>query len=107
MREKQSYRDVDVDGIYPGRVEANPMQRVYFMHRQVVLNIVRRCQPVTRRDIARKSGLPECTVGSIVIQLTREGMVNEQPARTSRGRPPYMISTGKNCDLSVLDLNIE
>ena len=107
MREKQSYRNVDVDGIYPGRVEVNPMQQVNFMHRQVVLNIVRRCQPVTRRDIARKSGLPECTVGSIVIQLTREGMVNEQPARTSRGRPPYMISTGKNCDLSVLDLNIE
>jgi N-acetylglucosamine repressor len=107
MHENRSYRDFDPGGIYPERVEANPMQRVRLMHREVVLNIVRACQPVSRRDIARQSGLQECTVGVIVKELIREGMMSEELARTSRGRPPSLISIGEKCDLSVLDLNLE
>jgi hypothetical protein len=107
MHEKRSYRDFDPWQICPERIEANPMRRVHLMHREVVLNIVRTCQPVSRKDIARQSGLQECTVGIIVTQLIREGMMSEQLGDTPRGRPPCMVSIGEKCDLALLDLNLE
>ena len=40
-------------------------------------------------------------------QLTREGLLIEERASTSRGRPSHMIFVGKRCDLSILDLKLE
>jgi hypothetical protein len=107
MYENLFHRDFCLGGVYSGRVEANPMRRVRLKHCDVVLNIVRASQPVARGDIARQSGLRVGTVGVIVNQLIREGMITESLSRTSRGRPRSMISVGKKCDLSTLDLILE
>jgi len=107
MQEKHSDPDFVHSKISPERSEANPMGRTHFRNREIVLNIVRSCQPVSRKNIARQSGLHECTVGVIIRQLTREGLLSEQRARTSRGRPSHMIFVGERCDLSALDLKLE
>jgi predicted transcriptional regulator len=91
MHENRSYRE----------------KRLRIMNCEIVLDIVRAYQPIAKRDVARQSGLHVCTVGVIVEQLTREGMLRGELVRTSRGRPPIMISIGEKCDLSVLDLKSE
>lgn len=105
MYEERSYRNVS--GVSGERSEASPMSRTRFRNREIVLNIVRSCQPVSRKNVARQSGLREGTVGVIIRQLTREGLLSEEPARTSRGRPSHMIFVGERCDLSALDLKPE
>jgi hypothetical protein len=107
MHGNLSYRDLELDTLYSERSRTSPKQQAHLRNREVVLNIVRACQPVSKKHIARQSGLQECTVGIIVMELIREGIVSEQRAKTSRGRPPFMISIGEKCDLSVLDLNFE
>jgi len=107
MHEEQSDRDFAYRKISPERSEATLMGRTHSRNREIVLNIVRSCQPVSRKNIARQSGLHECTVGVIIRQLTREGLLIEERASTSRGRPSHMIFVGKRCDLSILDLKLE
>jgi predicted transcriptional regulator len=107
MYEGHSYRNFVFSGVNPERSEDNPMSRTHSSNREIVLNIVRSCQPVSRKNVARQSGLHECTVGVIIRQLAREGLLSEKQAKTSRGRPSHMIFVGERCDLSVLDLNLE
>lgn len=107
MHEKHSDRSFALSENNSERSETNPMSRAHFRNREIVLNIVRSCQPVSRKNVARQSGLHEATVGVIIRQLTREGLLSEERARTSRGRPSHMIFVGHRCDLTVLDLNLE
>ena len=107
MYEGFYYRNSGLYWANSDRSEANHMGRTHFRNCEVVLNIVRSCQPVSRKTVARQSGLHECTVGVIIRQLTREGLLREEPTRTSRGRPSGMVFVGERCDLAVLDLKPE
>jgi predicted NBD/HSP70 family sugar kinase len=62
------------------------------INRRIALNFLRRQQPMSRADLARRSGLQRSTVSSIVDQLIREGWVTEGAVgRATRGRRPRFL----------------
>src|SRR5579863_21138 len=74
-------------------------------NRDFVLEILRRNQPISRVDIARKSGLQRSTVSSIVDGLIAERWVREGAAvRTERGRRPTMLTLNHDLLLLVADI---
>jgi predicted NBD/HSP70 family sugar kinase len=75
------------------------------MNRDVVLELIRARQPVSRADLARLSGLQRSTVSEIVEDLMREEWVREGTvARRPRGRRPTML--GLNEDLVILVVDV-
>ncbi len=62
------------------------------INRQITLNLLRRLQPMSRADLARRSGLQRSTVSAIVDQLIEEGWVTEGAiSRVPRGRRPRFL----------------
>ena len=62
------------------------------INRQITLNLLRRHQPMSRADLARRSGLQRSTVSAIVDQLIEEGWVTEGAiGRVPRGRRPRFL----------------
>ncbi len=75
------------------------------INRDIVLEIIREEQPISRADLARRSGLQRSTVSQIVEQLIGEKWVREGPQATSaRGRRPTML--GLNEDLLVIAVDL-
>lgn len=75
------------------------------MNRDVVLELIRARQPVSRADLARFSGLQRSTVSEIVEELIGEGWVREgSAALRPRGRRPTML--GLNEDRVILAADI-
>lgn len=75
------------------------------INRDIVLELIRTSQPISRADLARRSGLQRSTVSQIVEQLIREKWVREGPVATApRGRRPTML--GLNEDLVALAVDI-
>ena len=75
------------------------------MNRDVVLELIRARQPVSRADLARLSGLQRSTVSEILEDLIREEWVREGSiARRPRGRRPTML--GLNEDLVILAVDV-
>jgi len=62
------------------------------INRRIALNIIRRYQPLSRAELARRSGLQRSTVSAIVAQLIAEGWVTEGASPVSgRGRRPRFL----------------
>jgi predicted NBD/HSP70 family sugar kinase len=62
------------------------------INRRIALNIIRRHQPMSRADLARRSGLQRSTVSAIIDQLIGEGWVTEgASAASARGRRPRFL----------------
>jgi predicted NBD/HSP70 family sugar kinase len=62
------------------------------INRRIALNIIRRHQPMSRADLARRSGLQRSTVSAIIDQLIGEGWVTEGASAVSaRGRRPRFL----------------
>jgi len=62
------------------------------INRQIALSIIRRHQPMSRADLARRSGLQRSTVSAIVQQLINEGWVTEgATGSAARGRRPRFL----------------
>jgi predicted NBD/HSP70 family sugar kinase len=62
------------------------------INRQITLNLLRRHQPMSRADLARRSGLQRSTVSAIVDQLIEEGWITEGAiGRVPRGRRPRSL----------------
>src|SRR5262245_29168702 len=62
------------------------------INRRIALNFLRRQQPMSRAELARRSGLQRSTVSSIVDQLIAEGWVTEGAVgRAARGRRPRFL----------------
>jgi predicted NBD/HSP70 family sugar kinase len=64
------------------------------INRRIALNFLRRQQPMSRADLARRSGLQRSTVSSIIDQLIGEGWVTEGAVgrgRAARGRRPRFL----------------
>jgi predicted NBD/HSP70 family sugar kinase len=75
------------------------------INRDIILELIRAGQPISRADLARRSGLQRSTVSQIVEQLIRERWVREGPvASAPRGRRPTMI--GLNEDLAAIAVDI-
>jgi len=68
---------------------------------RVILDLIRNFQPISRADLARRSGLQRSTVSAIVDQLSAERWVNEGALRTlPRGRKPTTLHL--NADRAVI-----
>src|SRR5712692_4106126 len=75
------------------------------INRGVVLNLIRRRQPISRADLARVSGLQRSTVSLITEQLIRERWVVHGPVgRLPRGRRPRFLRLNDRKAILVADL---
>ena len=75
------------------------------INRDIVLELIRANQPVSRADVSRRSGLQRSTVSQIVEQLIREKWVREGAvASPPRGRRPTLLEL--NSDLIVIAVDI-
>jgi predicted NBD/HSP70 family sugar kinase len=61
------------------------------INRRIALSFIRRFPPMSRADLARRSGLQRSTVSAIVDQLIGEGWVTEAVGRAPRGRRPRLL----------------
>jgi len=78
------------------------------INRGVVLNLIRRRQPISRADLARVSGLQRSTVSLITEQLIRERWVVRGPVgRLPRGRRPTFLRLNDRIAILVVDLRPE
>lgn len=75
------------------------------INRDIVLELIRASQPISRADLARRSGLGRSTISQIVEQLIRENWVREGAMGSlPRGRRPTMV--GLNEDLTAIAVDI-
>lgn len=62
------------------------------VNRQIVLNLVREHQPLSRADLARRMGVARGSVTPLVKELLADGLIYEgQVGDTSRGRKPTLL----------------
>ena len=75
------------------------------INRDIVLELIRASQPISRADLARRSGLGRSTISQIVEQLIGENWVREGAMGTPpRGRRPTLV--GLNEDLVAIAVDI-
>ena len=75
------------------------------INRGIVLNLIRKRQPISRADLARLSGLQRSTVSLIIEQLIREKWVISGPVgRLPRGRRPTFLQLNDRRAMVVVDL---
>jgi len=75
------------------------------INRDIVLELIRANQPISRADLSRQSGLQRSTVSQIVEQLIQEKWACEGAvASLPRGRRPTLIEL--NDDLVVIAVDI-
>jgi hypothetical protein len=75
------------------------------INRGIVLNLIRKRQPISRADLARVSGLQRSTVSLITEQLIREKWVISGPiGRLPRGRRPTFLQLNDRRAIMVVDL---
>ncbi|UWZ84611.1 ROK family transcriptional regulator [Occallatibacter riparius] len=86
-----------------GRAQA--MSPIRDSNRDLVLEVLRRNQPISRVDIARRSGLQRSTISSIVDELIEERWAREgSVVKTERGRRPTMLTMNDDLLLLVADV---
>jgi predicted NBD/HSP70 family sugar kinase len=61
------------------------------INRRIALSLIRHHPPMSRADLARRSGLQRSTVSAIIDQLIEEGWVTEGVGRAPRGRRPRLL----------------
>src|SRR5919109_1676304 len=75
------------------------------INRSVVLNLIRRRQPISRADLARVSGLQRSTISLITEQLIDEKwVVNGPTGRLPRGRRPTFLRLNDRRGMLFADL---
>jgi predicted NBD/HSP70 family sugar kinase len=63
------------------------------INQSLLLNLIQSGAPISRADLARRSGLSPATVTGIIGHLLDEGLVQEKAVGDSRGgRPPIMLT---------------
>lgn len=62
------------------------------VNRNLVLNLVKSAGPLSRRDIAQRSGLSPATVTNLTAELIAEDLIHEMGTGDAvRGRPPVLL----------------
>ncbi|WP_213806405.1 ROK family protein [Granulicella sp. dw_53] len=75
------------------------------INRDVVLELIRTKQPISRADLSRLSGLQPSTISSIVEQLLNEKWITEgAAARRPRGRRPTLLALNAAMVIVVADI---
>ena len=75
------------------------------INRSVVLNLIRRRQPISRADLARVSGLQRSTVSLITEELIEESwVINGPTGRLPRGRRPTFLRLNEKRAILVVDI---
>ena len=75
------------------------------INRDIVLELIRFRQPVSRVELARFSGLQPSTISIIVEQLIEEGWIREGAlVRRARGRPSTMLEVNEALVTLALDV---
>ena len=75
------------------------------INRDVVLELIRTRQPVSRADLSRISGLQPSTISSIAEQLIHEKWIIEgAAAKRPRGRRPTLLSLNPDMVIIVADV---
>jgi len=75
------------------------------INRSIVLNLIRRRQPISRADLARASGLQRSTVSLITEQLISEGLViYGSTGSLPRGRRPTLLQLNARRAMVAVDL---
>jgi len=92
---------VRVLGTAHSKVASNRTPR--HINSKVVLNIIRRRQPISRADLARSSGLRASTISLIVEELiASQWVLQGEVANSSRGRKPMLLSLNdQRCVIAV------
>lgn len=86
-------------------IQAATSETARGINRGIVLNLIRRRQPISRADLARVSGLQRSTVSLIIEQLIRERWVISGPVgRLPRGRRPTFLQLNDRRAIVVVDL---
>jgi len=76
------------------------------INRDIVLELIRANQPISRADLSRQSGLQRSTVSQIVEQLIREKWVCEGAvASPPRGRRPTLLELNDNLVVIAVDIH--
>ncbi|WP_026679494.1 ROK family transcriptional regulator [Fictibacillus gelatini] len=77
-------------------------------NKALVLNLIIDHSPISRADIAQKSGLNKGTVSSLVAELLEEQFIYESgPGESSGGRRPVMLWFNKGAGYSIgVDLGV-
>lgn len=76
------------------------------INRRIVLNLIRRHQPISRADLARESGLQRSTVSAITEQLIKEKWVTEGASGyLPRGRRPRFLHLNRE-RVGIIGINI-
>src|SRR5689334_4819073 len=76
------------------------------INRRIMLNLIRRHQPISRADLARHSGLQRSTVSVITEQLIKERWVTEGAnGHAPRGRKPRFLHLNKE-RVGIIGINI-
>lgn len=78
------------------------------INRSLILNLVRKQQPISRADLARVSGLQRSTVSLIVEDLIADRLIVEGPmGRLPRGRRPTFLQLNSQRAVLALDIHPE
>ena len=78
------------------------------INRNLILNLVRKQQPISRADLARVSGLQRSTVSLIVEELIADRLIVEgTTGRLPRGRRPTFLHVNSQRAVLALDIHPE
>jgi predicted NBD/HSP70 family sugar kinase len=90
----------------PLRIRTATPSSVRAVNRSIVLELIRRRQPISRAELARLTGIFRSSVSDIVDELVSDGLVLEERATPSqRGRVPMSLQLNEFA-YPVLGLNI-
>jgi predicted NBD/HSP70 family sugar kinase len=88
------------------RAELASSETARRINRDIILELVRSRQPISRADLARCSGLQRSTVSQIIEQLLEEQWIREGAvARLPRGRRPTMLVLNDEVVVLTADLH--
>lgn len=76
------------------------------VNKSVVLDLLRRCAPISRADLAARTGLNRSTISNIIHYLMEEGLVEEGRQLDSKMGRPGIALTLKPSGGSILGLEI-
>jgi predicted NBD/HSP70 family sugar kinase len=76
------------------------------INRNLLFNLIRTRQPISRADLARVSGLQRSTVSAIVEDLIADHWIVEgSTGRLPRGRHPVFLELNGNCAVVAMDVH--
>ncbi|MEA4813097.1 MAG: ROK family transcriptional regulator [Anaerolineaceae bacterium] len=80
----------------------NNKQLLKALNRSLVLNAIKRFNPISRADVARMLGLSPATITSLTAEMIGEGLIFEKAAgNSSGGRPPVLLAINPHGGFAV------